>query len=292
MEDAILRENGRLLALLSRYLNDTPDAVTAAQTQELSDGCGIPFEQAFAALLTAYMTPDESPEDEALLRRRLPLMLHREDPAVYRADPWLTTFTKLAAATEGNIRLETRRYAPMELFVRDDFHLGPDGRLYPQLGWFRQGFDYPALTENGRVWMTVTPNEINTLRPLAQQSRGRVLCCGLGLGYYALHACLNPAVTAVTVAERSDRVIRLFRRSMLPRFPHAEKLRIVEDDAFAYAERHRDYDTVLCDLWHDVSDGIPLYLRMKGLEHPGVRYLYWIEPTMRYYLDTAAVTGD
>ena len=43
------------------------------------------------------------------------------------------------------------------------------------------------------------------------------------------------------------------------------------------------YDTVFTDLWHDAGDGLPLYRRMKALETPGPRYLYWIEKTLRYY---------
>ena len=45
------------------------------------------------------------------------------------------------------------------------------------------------------------------------------------------------------------------------------------------------FDTVFTDLWHDVADGIPLYRRMKALEIPGPHYLYWIEKTMKVYME-------
>lgn len=51
--------------------------------------------------------------------------------------------------------------------------------------------------------MTVTPNEINTIRPSVEQSRGKVLAYGLGLGYYAFHAAQRADVTSVTVVEKS-----------------------------------------------------------------------------------------
>ena len=36
--------------------------------------------------------------------------------------------------------------------------------------------------------------------------------------------------------------------------------------------------------WEPPADGLPLYQQMKALEVPGVKYLYWIEQTLRCYL--------
>ena len=36
---------------------------------------------------------------------------------------------------------------------------------------------------------------------------------------------------------------------------------------------------------HDVADGIPLYRQMKALETPGPNYLYWIEKTLKFYME-------
>ena len=69
----------------------------------------------------------------------------------------------------------------MELFVRDDFLPLDDGTCLPQLGWFDTSFRFPAVKENNLVWMTVTPNEINTIQPCVRQSHGNVLTFGLGL---------------------------------------------------------------------------------------------------------------
>ena len=60
---------------------------------------------------------------------------------------------------------------------------------------------------------------------------------------------------------------------------------VIQADAFDFAPKHLPaYDVVFTDLWHDVSDGLPLYQRMKALEVPGVKSLYWIEQTLRCYL--------
>ena len=276
----IHQENETILARLSGYLCADARAITPEALAEMT-ALGLTEDEAYMHLLAAWL---ELPP--TLWRRYLPRMLRRLDAADYQADPCLQAF-RAATGAEGPIALGEDRYAPCELFVADDFVTDQDDRVYPQLGWFREEFRFPALTENDRVWMTVTPNEINTIRPCAQAVSGKVLAYGLGLGYFAFHALLNPRVTSVTVVERSEAVISLFHRCLLPRFPRQEALRIVQADAFDYAERTapgEGYDCVFTDLWHDVGDGLPLYRRMKALEVTGPRYFYWIEKTLRAYL--------
>ena len=186
----------------------------------------------------------------------------------------------------GAFELGYASYRPYELFVADDLRAYPDGAVLPVLGYFTRPFAYPVLTENGREWMTATPNEINTIRPAAEAAHGRVLTLGLGLGYFAFHALLNPRVERVTAVERSADAIRLFRERILPAFPRPERLTILQADAFAAAPalyRSGQYDFVFADLWHDAADGLPMYERLKKMEVPGPEYRYWIEKTLEFY---------
>ena len=186
----------------------------------------------------------------------------------------------------GAFELGYASYRPYELFVADDLRAYPDGAVLPVLGYFTRPFAYPVLTENGREWMTATPNEINTIRPMAEAAHGRVLTLGLGLGYFAFHALLNPRVERVTAVERSADAIRLFRERILPAFPRPERLTILQADAFAAAPalyRSGQYDFVFADLWHDAADGLPMYERLKHMEVPGPEYRYWIEKTLEFY---------
>ncbi len=190
------------------------------------------------------------------------------------------------ASQAGAFELGYASYRPYELFVADDLRAYPDGAVLPVLGYFAQPFAYPVLTENGREWMTATPNEINTIRPAAEAAHGHVLTLGLGLGYFAFHALLNPRVERVTAVERSADAIRLFRERILPAFPHPECLTILQADAFAAAPalyRSGQYDFVFADLWHDAADGLPMYERLKQMEVPGPEYRYWIEKTLEFY---------
>ena len=281
-------DNERLLTLISEYLTFTPCAISHADVTSLAADCALPLNDAYMALLAAHCGLDTSlPEDARLYRGYFPQMVRQHDPAVYEADAYFQAVKPLVGANAA-IDLVYERIEPMELFVADDFRMDGEGRILPQLGWFDRSFEFPAIREDGRVWMTVTPNEINTIQPAVRQSRGKVLTYGLGLGYYAFHCLLKDEVESVTVVERNPAVIDMFRKHLLPFFPRREALHIVQADAFDYAANvmsGEGFDTVFTDLWHDVADGLPLYHRMKALEVPGPRYLYWIEKTLKCYME-------
>jgi spermidine synthase len=76
---------------------------------------------------------------------------------------------------------------------------------------------------------------------------------------------------------------------VLPQFKNAQKVNIVQADAYDYAQKNIQdgkYDFVFTDLWHDVSDGIDLYLKMKEYEKqsPNTIFSYWIEKSILCYL--------
>lgn len=281
-------DNERILTLISEYLCFTPCAISKKDVTALAADCSLSLNEAYMALLAAHCDLDTmKPEDARLYRSYFPQMVHQLDPAMYEADAYFQT-VKPDGGRQGSIDLVYETVQPMELFVADDFRVDGQGRVLAQLGWFDRTFSFPAIREDGRVWMTVTPNEINTIQPAVQKSRGKVLTYGLGLGYYVFHCLLKEDVASVTVVEKNPAVIDVFKRLLLPFFPRKEALTIIEADAFDYAADimpREGFDTVFTDLWHDVADGIPLYKRMKALETPGPDYLYWIEKTLKVYME-------
>ena len=280
-------DNERILERISQYLTFTPCAIKPADVASLAADYSLTPNEAYLALLAAQLDLDPSkPEDARLYRGYLPQMVRRHDPAIYEADAYFRT-VRPSCGDHAAVDLVYETIEPMELFVADDFRVDERGRILPQLGWFDQAFSFPAIREDGRVWMTITPNEINTIQPAVQASRGKVLTFGLGLGYYAFHCLLKDDVASVTVVEKNPAVIDVFTRLLLPFFPRKDALHIIQADAFDYAANTmpgESFDTVFTDLWHDVADGIPLYQRMKALEVPGPNYLYWIEKTLRVYM--------
>ena len=151
------------------------------------------------------------------------------------------------------------------------------------------GFDsIGIMTQNGREWMTLLPNEIITQRLPIKKTRGKVLTYGLGLGYYAVMCALKPEVSSVTVVERDENVISLFKDLILPRFDCGDKIAVVTADAFDYARNtapKESFDYIFADIWHDPTDGVELYKKFKSLEiDKHAQYDYWIEDTLKLYM--------
>ncbi len=282
-------ENLRALELFSGYLNLCPRYVKARDVQSLTATCGVDEETAVRLLIAAAcgLDGDAREADRVMEERYFRPAIHRLDAAVCRADPYYQTI-RLPEISRGEWRMGYKTLDAYEAFTADDLLVLPDGREVPQIGFFAEPFRAPMVEQSGREWMTVTPSEINTMTGDIRAARGRVAVFGLGLGYYAFMAAQKPEVSRVVVIEREESVISLFREHILPQFPHADKIAVERADAFAYAEamgRER-FDCAYVDLWHDVLDGVPMYLRMKRLERgcPQTAFRYWIEPSMLAWL--------
>ena len=278
--------NLQALELMSGYLTRNPRFITARDVEEVA-ACGVAREEAVVLLLCAASGLDERRQlDRRMIADYVRPSLSRLDPSPFLDNPYMRCI-RFPQAKQGRWTMTRMAYEPYELFVRDDLLCLPDGREIPQLGYFDTRFAYPAVLEGGREWMTVTPNEVATMAPALAQVRGHVAVMGLGLGYFAFMASEKDDVRAVTVVERDADVIALFERHILPQFAHRDKVRIVRADAFDFAQAGLDgFDCAFVDLWHDVADGAPMYLRMKALEirSPGTRFFYWIETSIRCFL--------
>ena len=287
--DKIIEDNQKVFALLSNYLNKAPDYVERDEIEELV-GYGLTYEQAFAMILAAAFGLDiaDHPIDKELYNRYFTKMFFKLDTEEYAVNPYYRNI-KMPAVKVGKSELKYEKYKPYEGFVCNDIVRTLDGRQFPQIGFFTEEFEYPAILENGRIWMTVTPNEIETMKGAVQGANGKVLAYGLGLGYYAYMVSEKDEVDSITVVEKNPEIIQLFQTHILPQFNHAEKVRIIEADAFKYAKESmaaENYDFVFTDLWHDVSDGMKMYLEMKQYEKgcPKTVFSYWIEKSILCYL--------
>ena len=131
------------------------------------------------------------------------------------------------------------------------------------------------------MWMSVTPNEINTMKDAISKASGKCITFGLGLGYYAYMISLKEDVSDVFIVERDEKVISLFEKEILPQFENKDKIHIIKDDAFEYMKNNdmKMYDSIFVDLWHDASDGLDLYLKsLKYLKDIDAHY--WIEESI------------
>ena len=282
----VTQENDRILRLYADYLNLTPRLLDARTVRDLASDCGIPAADAFRALFSASIgleIPD-NPDDRRLERVYIQPGVRCLSPAPYRNDAYVKT-VRFGNLSVGKWRFTHGEYHAFEPFVCGHPVLTSDFREIPQIGFFEERFSFPSVTENSVEWMTVTPNEAETMRAVIAEAHGQVLTYGLGLGYFAFHASQKPEVRSVTVIERDPDLIGLFRDCILPQFPNRDKITVLNADAFAFTEQNMKpgaFDFAFVDIWHDQSDGLPLYLRMKRLEtnFPETAFRYWIEPTL------------
>lgn len=286
--ETVRRYNNQLVHLFSLYLNLMPDAIDADMVEELSVSCHISRAEAYAQYLAAFAGFDTSGRDRLFFEYWLKPALYELDPADYLRDSYFQNI-KIEPSTRGKWKLTTGTLRPLEAFVFRDFLLTPDRRMIPQVGFFNVPYTFPAVLEDGREWMTLQPNEMATTAPAVRAAKGRVVTFGLGLGYFAYHASEKADVESVTVVDISRDVIELFQERILPQFPHREKIHLVCEDAFSFADTKLagNFDFVFADIWHDAGDGKELYLRMREYEKkcPDTTFTYWLEDTIRCYLD-------
>ena len=275
-------DNFRITRLYADYLSIFPEIITEEMILSLRDS-GIEDKYAISAILAEIfaLDTDGNDADKRLFRNYILPSIRILDAEKYRNDPYYKSI-KLPDVKLGSWEFKNEAYEPYRAVVCHDMIIEDDLSEIPPLGFFTERFEFPAVLEDGNEWMTLTPVDLDTSEYAIERARGKVVTFGLGLGYFAYMASLKDEVESVTVVELSERVIELFKKYVLPQFSHPEKIRIVNRDAFEYAELdmpQEHFDFAFVDTWRDASDGAPMYERMKRLEHlsKGTEFSYWIE---------------
>lgn len=282
--------NNILFKKLSVFINHEADFIRPEFIESLCRDCDISKEEAYCFTLAASIDLDteKNPRDAEIFEEYFPDMVHLLKNKDYENNPYLKNI-KIPTKKLGKWELRYKTYVPYQAFVFDDPKITRDGKIIPQIGFFEKEFSYPAVLESGTEWMLITPNEINTMRAPISGAHGKVLTYGLGLGYFAYMVSEKESVSSVTIVERDKNAISLFRDIILPQMPRKDKINIICDDAFYFAETRladSDFDFVFADIWHDPSDGVPAYNRLKATEKylPSADFSYWIEKTLKCYI--------
>ena len=266
----------------NRYLTLCPEAIRSDMIDELMRDAGIDKKEAIEAYLSGIFGLDyDNAEDRAFIKDYIPTCVRLLDTARYTENPYYKN-VRPTPSTFGRWELKYEKYPPYRAVVCDDMQLLSDYREIAPLGFFDEEFEFLAILEDKNEWMTLTPVDVDTCDEAIEKAHGKVVTFGLGLGYYAYMAQRKPEVESVTVVELSSDVIKIFKENILPFFEHPEKVKIVNADAFEYAEKvmpKEGFDLAFVDTWRDAGDGVPMYKRMKALEHlsPDTEFLYWIE---------------
>lgn len=293
----IFDENYRATQLFSKYLNEEPDFVTTEIMNDLMKEVDVDEEFAFAMVLSSLFSleSETNPADRRFERNMLIPAVRRLDPAKYENDPYYMNI-KMPEVEAAGWKYTTETYPPYRGFVCDDIIPDANFREIPRIGYFSKEFSFPAVLEGGNEWMTLTPIDLDTCQNEIATAKGKCITFGLGLGYYTYMVSNKPDVSSITVIEKSRDVIELFSEYILPQYPNRNKIRIINADAFEYAGNDmpgEKYDHAFVDIWRDVSDGFPMYMKMKQLEklNPGTSFNYWIEGFMLSHLRALIFEG-
>ena len=152
----------------------------------------------------------------------------------------------------------------------------------PRISCFTEKVEYPVIFQNSikSTWMSVSPNEINTMKQPIRNAKGKVLTLGCGMGYFAYMASLKADVESITIVEREKSVIDLFTSFILPQFKTKDKITVIKDDAVEYMMNLEDglYDYCFVDIWIGVMDFEP-YIKTKEVckRFRKMKMEYWIE---------------
>ena len=218
-------------------------------------------------------------EDEDIFNYYIKERIHQLNSGEYTSNPFYKT-VKVNNIVDGDYEIVMDKYLPYELFAYKDMTIDEDFGELNSFGFFTNEFPFLAINHKGVTWMSITPNEIETMKDSLSKVKGDILVLGLGLGYYPFMAALKDEVKSITVIEIDKKVIELFNKHLYPHFINKEKIKIINIDAFEYLKVNADYDYAFIDLWHDPYDGVELFIKSKRLEKNGKEYHYWLESSM------------
>lgn len=273
--------NNLILNALSIYLNEYECSITPSQIKKVME-CGVDELFAYKLLLSNYLAI----ENQEIIDLYFDKMVHKLEVKDYIRNPYYENIPFNNKKID-SWQIKKGKYKPYELFVFDDFKYEND-LVIPQVGYFNEPFYYLAVYNNDRLWMSITPNEINTMKDPINNAKGNILTFGLGLGYFAYMCALKDDVKSVTIVEKDERVIKLFKDNILPYFANIEKINVIKEDAYVYLSKMNDdmYDYVFVDIYHDAGDGKEVYLKMNQYRNRFKKTIfeYWIYNTIKHYL--------
>lgn len=195
---------------------------------------------------------------------------------------------------KGKYEIKYLSYSPYQLLPNDEITVNPEYfEEISSVGYFKNDFKYLAILQNNTIWMSLNPNEINTMEKDIEKATGKVLTFGLGLGYFQFICSLKEDVKEITIVEKDPNIIALFKQFLLPFFPYRNKIKIIQIDAFDFMENKFDnsYDFVYVDIWHTPNDGLLPFIKFKNFEKRfNKEFNYWLVPSLIQNLRRCFIT--
>ena len=100
---------------------------------------------------------------------------------------------------------------------------------------------------HGNVWMSLTPNEMISLRDGVEAAKGTVVIGGLGLGWFLGKVCEKESVDRVIVVESSQELLDWYGYDICKKHPKVTD--VICDDIYNQLDRHGGEAVHLLDIW-------------------------------------------
>ena len=146
---------------------------------------------------------------------------------------------------------------------------------YFNKNYYITDFQIPRLKIDGKVWMSITPMEVQSMYAAIQQAQYDVYTAGLGLGYFPLKAAAKEDVDRVIVYEQHPTIIKMFNKNFSDR-PEWSKIEIRQAD-FLEALRNGDIDQdefIFSDIYQTLNGDEALdHYEEFAPDYPG--YCFW-----------------
>jgi hypothetical protein len=159
-----------------------------------------------------------------------------------------------------------------------DWSVELDSRVKATSGYFRgvrPVQPFPVLRHKKKIWMSPTPQELESQMHIVAGMRGAVVIVGGGMGIAAYNAAMKKDVSAVSVIEVSGEVVALMTR-MVESWPKKArgKVSIIHADAFTLPPLASDF--LYCDIWELLGDQRAQEDTLKiWKQHPAPVVAWW-----------------
>lgn len=280
---------------ISNYISE--QKISKFQIEYLSSCSENEKKEYISNLLLDYLDVDlDDRQIQKLINRARLKDIKLLNPKNYSDNPYYKNI-KTNKLSSFNFQLKLSSYSPYECFIYKDTYANDDDYYFEinNLAFFPYEYKFLELTEKNIPWMSITPNEINTMENAIQKSHDNVITFGLGLGYYLYMVSEKENVKSITVIEKDKNLIDIFSKHILNQFPNKDKIKIIEADCFSYLnniENNINYNFAFVDTYHTGEDGLEFYIKFKKFEKKfnNIEFNYWIEDSIICYFRRIVLT--
>ena len=241
--------------------------------------------EAMTAIICGEFNFERDEELDTILTEFVSERIKCLEPKEYSSNEYATRIKATGRYKQYALRMID--YEPYQTFAYDEISVTKDYKEYSAIGYFKKPFSYLALCEGNNIWMSLNPNEIETMKPFINKGQGNVLVLGLGMGYVPFMMSLKDEVKHITIIEKDQNIINLFNDLLFPHFINKNKITIIKDDAIKYVSKNNKYNYIFADLWHTPEDGLYLYIELKRINKD---IDCWLETSLTAMLRRCMIT--